>query len=77
MSDFESEREIADEIGIPVAKRHIFLCCDQTKPKCCDRDRGMEAWHFLKKRLKINENILSEAVPKSPNFDNKINFGEP
>src|SRR5437762_12552539 len=52
MSEFETEREIADDIGIPVARRHIFLCCDQTKPKCCDRDRGMAAWHFLKKRLK-------------------------
>lgn len=52
MSDYESEREIATDLGIPVATRHIFLCCDQTKPKCCDWDRGMEAWRFLKKRLK-------------------------
>jgi len=52
MSDFETEREIADDLGITVATRHIFLCCDQTKPKCCDWDRGMEAWRFLKKRLK-------------------------
>jgi (2Fe-2S) ferredoxin len=52
MPDWKSEQKVADDIGIPVAKRHIFLCCDQTKPKCCDKDRGMEAWHFLKKRLK-------------------------
>ena len=37
---------------MPVARRHIFLCCDQTKPKCCDRERGEEAWRFLKRRLK-------------------------
>jgi (2Fe-2S) ferredoxin len=48
----ENLRQLAQEIGVPVAKRHIFLCCDQTKPKCCDRDRGDEAWKFLKRRLK-------------------------
>jgi len=32
-------------------KRHIFLCCDQTIPKCCDRDAGLAAWAYLKNRL--------------------------
>lgn len=45
-------RKAAEQIGIPVARRHIFLCCDQSKPKCCDRDRSLEAWAFLKRRLK-------------------------
>ena len=44
--------KIAADIGVPVARRHIFLCCDQTKPKCCDKDRGLEAWDYLKTRLK-------------------------
>ena len=48
----ESQREVAATIGVPVARRHIFLCCDQEKPKCCDKDRGLEAWAFLKRRLK-------------------------
>jgi len=48
----EQLRKIADSIGVPVARRHIFLCCDQTKPKCCDKDRGLAAWDFLKGRLK-------------------------
>jgi (2Fe-2S) ferredoxin len=47
----DSERKVADTIGVPVARRHIFLCAEQTKPKCCDLARGMEAWEFLKKRL--------------------------
>ena len=50
MSD--SQREVAASIGIPVAQRHIFLCCDQTNPKCCDKDRSLAAWDFLKRRLK-------------------------
>jgi len=48
----ESQREVADSIGVPVARRHIFLCCDQTNPKCCDKDRTLVAWDFLKRRLK-------------------------
>ena len=50
MSD--SQREVAASIGVPVARRHIFLCCDQTNPKCCEKDRGLAAWEFLKGRLK-------------------------
>jgi len=42
----------ADDIGVPVARRHVFLCCDQSEPKCCDRKRSLEAWSFLKRRLK-------------------------
>ena len=43
---------IADSIGVRVATRHIFLCCDQTTPKCCEKERGLAAWEFLKRRLK-------------------------
>ena len=32
--------------------RHIFLCADQTEPKCAPRSSGMESWEYLKKRLK-------------------------
>ena len=48
----ELQREIAATIGVPVAQRHIFLCCDQTTPKCCEKARGLEAWEFLKRRLR-------------------------
>jgi (2Fe-2S) ferredoxin len=51
MSDLESQRKVAATIGVPVATRHIFLCADQTTPKCCDKERGIAAWDFLKKRL--------------------------
>lgn len=49
----------AEAIGIPVAFRHIFLCCDQAKPKCCEREASLESWQFLKQRLR--ELGLSEA----------------
>ncbi len=41
----------AEELGIERTRKHIFLCCDQTKPKCCDRRRSLEAWSYLKRRL--------------------------
>ena len=47
----DSQRNVAETIGVPVARRHIFLCAEQTKPKCCDMERGVAAWEFLKKRL--------------------------
>ena len=52
MGQWESEQRVAMKIGIPDARRHIFLCADQTTPKCCDRERGVAAWDYLKKRLK-------------------------
>jgi len=48
----ESLEKIADAMGIPVIKRHIFLCADQTKPKCCDKAASLESWNYLKRRLK-------------------------
>jgi (2Fe-2S) ferredoxin len=57
--DLADARVASGRAGIPSARRHIFLCCDQTKPKCCDRDRSLVAWDYLKKRLA--ELGLSEA----------------
>ena len=42
---------IADKRGVPAIRRHVFLCCDQTKPNCCTREQGLASWDFLKKRL--------------------------
>jgi len=53
------QRQTAGTIGVAGARRHIFLCCDQTTPKCCDRDRSLAAWDYLKRRLK--ELGLSDA----------------
>lgn len=47
----EAARATARKLGLNSARRHIFLCADQTKPKCCDKEVGLDAWNFLKKRL--------------------------
>jgi (2Fe-2S) ferredoxin len=52
MNSVSSQREVAESIGVSSARRHIFLCADQTTPKCCDKARGIAAWEFLKRRLK-------------------------
>jgi (2Fe-2S) ferredoxin len=49
----------AETVGVNAARRHIFLCCDQSEPKCCDRETSLESWSFLKRRLR--ELGLSEA----------------
>jgi (2Fe-2S) ferredoxin len=53
MSDeLDKQQKVAASIGVDAARRHIFLCADQTTPKCCDKERGIAAWDYLKKRLK-------------------------
>jgi (2Fe-2S) ferredoxin len=42
----------AKALGISQIQRHIFVCADQTLPKCCDKAEGLAAWDYLKKRLK-------------------------
>ena len=43
---------IAKSLGLEKYRRHIFLCADQTEPKCAPREKGLESWEFLKARLK-------------------------
>lgn len=49
----KTQLQIAVEtLGLRGFRRHIFLCADQTEPKCCSREAGVAAWEFLKRRLK-------------------------
>jgi (2Fe-2S) ferredoxin len=52
LGERERQRQEAEIVGATVAHRHVFLCCDQTEPKCCDRERGLAAWRYLKRRLR-------------------------
>src|SRR5437762_13254918 len=47
----ELEREVK-ALGIGKYRRHIFLCADQTEPKCCSKEAGLASWEYLKGRLK-------------------------
>ena len=41
-----------DALGIHEIRRHIFLCCDQTVPKCSEKEVSLASWEYLKRRLK-------------------------
>lgn len=60
-SNAEKLRTVAHGLGIGRIGRHIFLCADQTNPKCCDTQTGLEAWEYLKRR--ISELGLAKASP--------------
>jgi (2Fe-2S) ferredoxin len=51
MSETKFLGRTAKNLGIGQLKRHIFLCCDQTEPKCCGKDAGIDSWKYLKQRL--------------------------
>ena len=42
----------AEKLHIGEVRRHIFICADQTKPKCCKKEIGLKSWKYLKKRLR-------------------------
>lgn len=52
MLDEYALQQTAGELGIGHIQRHIFLCADQTEPKCAPHAETLVAWDFLKKRLK-------------------------
>ncbi len=44
-------QQAAARLKIGEQGRHIFLCCDQSAPKCCNREESLIAWDYLKKRV--------------------------
>lgn len=47
----ELQKQVA-KTGADRIIRHIFLCADQTKSKCSDKESSLVAWDYLKARLK-------------------------
>jgi (2Fe-2S) ferredoxin len=60
---------VVETLGLEKYRRHIFLCADQTEPKCCTREAGLAAWEFLKRRLKE----LNLAGPQPMVYRTKAN----
>jgi len=55
--------------GLEKYRRHIFLCADQTEPKCAPKAAGIESWEYLKRRLRE----LNLAGPEPPVYRTKAN----
>ena len=45
-------QKTTESLGLSKYQRHIFLCADQTEPKCCAKEAGLASWDYLKNRLK-------------------------
>ena len=45
-------QKIVSALGLEKFRRHIFLCADQTEPNCAPKEKGLESWEYLKRRLK-------------------------
>ena len=43
---------VAKSLGLAKYRRHIFLCAEQTEAKCAPKQRGLDSWEYLKRRLK-------------------------
>lgn len=43
---------IAEKLGIPEIRRHIFLCAGPSDPKCAPLEESLESWEYLKTRLR-------------------------
>lgn len=47
----ENLKAAARAAGVDGGGRHIFLCADPSKPKCCDPGVGLRSWEHLKRRI--------------------------
>lgn len=44
-------QEALEKVAGPSPSRHLFICAEPTKPKCCSREEGKASWDYLKRRL--------------------------
>jgi len=62
-------QKTATALGLTCFKRHIFLCADQTRPKCSPKEQSVASWDYLKRRLKE----LNLTGPKALVYRTKAN----
>jgi (2Fe-2S) ferredoxin len=82
MADNTQERldAIARSLGIGSLERHIFLCAEQSLPRCCSAEEGRAVWRYLKARLKELD-LASAPAPwrgtdlESPRLDDSVRGG--
>ena len=62
MADLDRLEKIAAALSIGGAQRHIFLCAQQSTPRCSTAAESGEVWTYLKNRLKELE--LTSPPPR-------------
>lgn len=50
--DLAKAQDALAKAGGDRIRRHIFICAEPQKGKCCSPEKGQAAWKYLKKRLK-------------------------
>jgi (2Fe-2S) ferredoxin len=44
--------QVAENLGLNLTQRHIFLCVKSTPQSCCDSALALQSWEYLKSKLK-------------------------
>ncbi|MGZ8755682.1 MAG: (2Fe-2S) ferredoxin domain-containing protein [Acidimicrobiia bacterium] len=52
MADVDRLEKIAAALSIGEAQRHVFVCAQQSTPRCSTAAESGEVWTYLKNRLK-------------------------
>ncbi len=63
MPDANALEKSVTALALDNIARHVFICADQTVPKCCDKAESIVAWKYLKQRLKaLNLDISTDQL---------------
>ncbi len=73
MSDVNALNESVAALSLGEMTKHVFICADQTVPKCCSHTESIAAWKYLKQRLKALKLDVSTDLPSSYIFRTKAN----
>src|SRR6267378_3043180 len=65
----ETLKIAVNKLGLEKYRRHIFLCADQSEPKCAPREQTLASWNYLKERLKD----LGLSGPEPLVYRSKVN----
>jgi (2Fe-2S) ferredoxin len=47
----EPLQAVSEQLRLNQPGRHIFLCAEPSKPKCCPIEDGLRSWEYLKRRV--------------------------
>lgn len=61
-----------DALALTHIQRHVLICADQSLPKCCDKAASLEAWNYLKNRLKELKLDIPTAERPTSIFRTKV-----
>ncbi len=73
MPDANALEKSVSALALDNIARHVFICADQTVPKCCDKAESIIAWKYLKQRLKALNLDVSTDKPSDYVFRTKAN----